>query len=92
VGDYVLVAEPRKSVTSKVQVKWKCPRRIAIVESDYVFVVDNLLTKELKASHATRMRFNQDKELNVIAELAQAAEHNDQEIYIVPRILDAHCA
>jgi hypothetical protein len=48
VGDYVVVAEHRKSDTSKLQVSWKGPRRIASVESDYVFVVENLLTSELK--------------------------------------------
>jgi hypothetical protein len=62
VGDYVLVAVHRKSGTSKLQVKWKGPRRIASVESDYVFVVENLLMKELKAAHATRLRFYKDKE------------------------------
>jgi hypothetical protein len=46
-------------------VKWKGPRRVASVESYYVFVVDNLLTKELKASHATRLRFYQYKVLHV---------------------------
>jgi hypothetical protein len=51
VGDYVLVAEQRKSGVSKLQVKWKCSRRVASVEPDYVFVVENLLTKELKAAH-----------------------------------------
>jgi hypothetical protein len=54
-----------------------------------VFVVENLLTKELKAAHATRLRFYKDKELNVTAELAQAAEHNDHQLYVVPKILDA---
>jgi hypothetical protein len=57
VDDYVLVAEHRKSGVSKLQIKWKGPRRVASVESDYVFVVENLLTKELKAAHATRLRF-----------------------------------
>jgi Chromo (CHRromatin Organisation MOdifier) domain len=89
VGDYVLVAEHRKRGTSKLQVKWKGPRRVAIVESDYVFVVENLLTKELKAAHATRLRFFKDKELNGNAELAQAAEHNDHQLYVVSNILDA---
>jgi hypothetical protein len=65
------------------------PRRVASVEPDYVFVVDNMLTKELKAAHATRLRFYQDKELNVTAELAQAAEHNDHQLYVVSKILDA---
>jgi Chromo (CHRromatin Organisation MOdifier) domain len=54
-----------------------------------VFVVENLLTKELKAAHATRLRFYNDKELNVTAELAQAAEHNDHKLYVVSKILDA---
>jgi hypothetical protein len=64
VGDFVLVEEHRKSSTSRLQVKWKGPRRIASVESDYMFVVENLLTrelKELKAAHATRLQFYQDK-------------------------------
>jgi hypothetical protein len=35
------------------------------------------------------LRFNKDKELNVTAELAQAAEHNDHQLYVVSKILDA---
>jgi Chromo (CHRromatin Organisation MOdifier) domain len=89
VGDYVLVAEHRKSGVSKLQVKWKVPRRVASVESEYVFVVENLLTKELKTTHATRLRFYKDKELNVTAELAKAAGHNDHQLYVVSKILDA---
>jgi hypothetical protein len=88
VADHVLVAENRKSGTFKLQVKWKGPRRVASVESDKVFVADNLLTKELKAAQATRLRFFQDKELHVTAELAQAAKHNDHELYVVSIILD----
>jgi hypothetical protein len=57
VGDYVLVAEHRKSGVSKLHVKWRGPRRAASVESYYVFVVENLLRKEIKAAHATRLRF-----------------------------------
>jgi hypothetical protein len=72
-----------------LQVKWKGPRRVAGVASDYVFVVENLLTKDLKAAHATRLRFYTDKELIATAELAQAAEHNDHQLYILSKILDA---
>jgi hypothetical protein len=49
----------------------------------------NLFTNELKAAHATRLRFYEDKELNVTVELAQAAEHNDHQLYFVSKILDA---
>jgi hypothetical protein len=83
VGDYVLVAEHHKSDLSKLQVKWKGLRRVASVESDYVFVVENLLTKELKAAHETRLRFYKDKDLDVTADLAQAAEHIDYQLYVV---------
>jgi hypothetical protein len=59
------------------------------VEIDYVSAAKNLLTKELKAAHTTRLRFYKDKELNVTAELAQAAEHNDHQLYVVSKIIDA---
>jgi hypothetical protein len=59
------------------------------VWSPTTFVVENLLAKELKAAHAIRLRFYKDKELNVTAELAQAAEHNDHQLYVVSKILYA---
>jgi hypothetical protein len=65
------------------------PRRVTRVESDYVFVVENLLTKELKAAHATRLRLYKDKDLSVAAELVQAAEHNDHQVNFMSKILDA---
>jgi hypothetical protein len=43
----------------------------------------------LKAAHATRLRFYKDKEFNVTAQLAQAADHNDHQLYVVSKILDA---
>jgi hypothetical protein len=65
VGDYVLVAEHRTSGVSKLQVKWKGPRRVASIESDHVFVVENVLTKDLKAAHATRLRFYKRNSMSV---------------------------
>jgi Chromo (CHRromatin Organisation MOdifier) domain len=35
------------------------------------------------------LRFYKDKELNVTAELAQAAKHNDHKLYVVSKIVDA---
>jgi hypothetical protein len=55
---------------SKLQVKWQDRRRIVSVEPDYVLVAENLLTKELNAAHATRLRVYQDKEVNITVELA----------------------
>jgi hypothetical protein len=65
VSDYVLVADYRKSGTSKLHVK----RRVHVA-SDKVFVVKNLPTKELKSAHAKRLQLFQDKELNGSTEFA----------------------
>jgi hypothetical protein len=73
----VLVAKHHTSSTSKLQVKWKDTHCVVSVESDYVFVVENLLAMALKAARATRLQLYQDKEVNVTSELAQAAKHND---------------
>jgi hypothetical protein len=89
VGDCVLVAEHRKSDTSKLQVKWKDPRRVASVESDYVYVVENLLTKELKAAHATRLRFYKDKELNVTAKLVLCAAKDETSVEFMRPLLNS---
>jgi hypothetical protein len=35
------------------------------------------------------LRFYKDKDVNVSAELAQAAEHNDHQLYVVSKILGA---
>jgi Chromo (CHRromatin Organisation MOdifier) domain len=35
------------------------------------------------------LRYYKDKELNVTADLAQVAEHNDYQLYVVSKILDA---
>jgi hypothetical protein len=50
---------------------------------------EELLTRELEAAHATRLRFYQEQELNVIAALDQAAEYNDHQLYVMSRILSA---
>jgi hypothetical protein len=68
VGDYVLVAEHRKSGTYRLQVRWKGPRGVASVEFDNVFVVENVLTEKLKGAHIKRLRIYQDKDPNITAE------------------------
>jgi hypothetical protein len=91
VGEYVLVAEHRKRDVAKLQVKWKGPRRVANVEPDYMFVAENLLTKELKAAHATRLRFYNDKELNITAELAQCSAARTYLVVVLMSTISVVC-
>jgi hypothetical protein len=53
VEDYVLVAEHSKGGTSNCRSSGRA--RVASVESSYVVVVKNLLTKELDAAHANTL-------------------------------------
>jgi hypothetical protein len=51
--------------------KWKGPCSIVSVESGFVFMVENLLTKKTEEAQATCLRFYQkDKKLNDSEELA----------------------
>jgi hypothetical protein len=72
-----------------LQVKWKGSSPVASVESDFVIVVESMPTNEFEAAHATRLRFSNDTELNVTAKLAQTAENNDHQLYVMSKILDA---
>jgi hypothetical protein len=45
--------------------------------------------QELKAAHSTRLRFYNDMELIVTAELAPAAKHNNHQLCVVSKILGA---
>jgi hypothetical protein len=91
VGYYVLITDPIKQGRSKLQVKRKGPRRIVGVESELVYVVENLTTKDVKAVHANFMRFYKEKSLNVTEELERAAEHNEHRRFVVSKLLGLRC-
>jgi transposase InsO family protein len=79
-GDFVIVAVPVSANTSyrhKLQVRWTGPFRIVDCLSDYVYLVEDLITGERKESHVQRLRFYADSSLNVTEELyAQIAHDN----------------
>jgi hypothetical protein len=60
VQNYVLVADYRASGTPKLQLKWKGSHPDDWGVELYV-VVENMLTEEVKAAHATHLRFYQSK-------------------------------
>jgi len=56
-GDFVLVAIPKKKIRSKLQVVWSGPQKITEVMSDWVFKVQDLKTEKFQVVHANRLRF-----------------------------------
>jgi hypothetical protein len=69
VGDYVMVATPEKRIGNKLISRWSGPLRIIEEVNPWVYKVQHLVTEELQLSHATRMKFYCDKDLEVTVEL-----------------------
>ena len=56
-GDFVLVSNTLNVTRTKLKVLWKRPFRIVCVDSDYIFTVENLLTKQSFKCHSSRLWF-----------------------------------
>jgi hypothetical protein len=70
-GDFVLVAVLDGVIANKLSAHWRGPRRIIAVESEWVYHVQDLLTKAVTVVHSSRMKFYDDASLDVSEELLQ---------------------
>lgn len=77
-GDYVLVAKREFMMGEKLSLRWRGPKRIVGILSDYVFDVEDLRNGKVGPVHAQRLRFYHDASLNVTAELIEHVAHNEQ--------------
>jgi hypothetical protein len=86
-GDFVLVGTIVGTHGHKLSIKWRGPRRITAVESDWVFQVQYLLTNSATAVHATRLKFYCDKDLEITEDLLAHIAHQ-QSGYEASRLKD----
>jgi hypothetical protein len=77
-GDFVLVAKSDFRVGEKLTLRWRGPKRVVGVLSDFLFEVEDLRDGKLSQVHAQRLRFFHDASLNVTAELIEHVAHNEQ--------------
>ena len=59
-GDYVLMSSQLDAGRPKLQVVWKGPCRVVRVVNDWLFEVENLVTNQVSAAHASRLKFYAD--------------------------------
>ena len=87
VGDYVLYSTPFKS-RQKLMNKWHGPARVVECLSDFVFRIEDLVSKNQLDVHSQRLQFYSDNSLHITSELLKhiAAE---SAVYEVEAILDA---
>jgi Chromo (CHRromatin Organisation MOdifier) domain len=68
-GDYVLWSQADQKYKDKLQVRWKGPFRITKILSDYVYIIQHLITNETREVHCTRLRFYHDASLEITEEI-----------------------
>ena len=76
VGDFVLLANTSKIQDHKLRVRWTGPCRITAVLSDYIFTVEDLITKKTSDFHASRLRFYSDSSLNITEDILAQVAHD----------------
>ena len=84
---FFLVSNTLNVSRSKLKVFWKGPFRIISVDSEYIFTVEDLLSKQNFKCHSSRLRFYSDSMLNVSDELLKQIAH-DGAGYEIEDVLD----
>ena len=86
IGDFVLVGALQKS-RQKLKVKWMGLRRITKALSGWVFEVENLITKKLEKVHVSRLKFYNEKDLEVTEDIKNQVSYNE-DIFEIENIED----
>ena len=73
VGDFVLVGQLANTKMSKLQVKWQGPMRVLSIPTQWICVVENLITGKQREVHCSRLKFYHDPSLGVTSELLDFA-------------------
>ena len=88
IGDFVLWSRvDSQQSLSKLHFIWRGPFRIVDTTSDYIFVIEDLITAKQHTVDASRLKFYHDKSLNVSTELLEHVSHQGF-LYTVNKLLD----
>lgn len=84
IGDYVLVLA--KTRRHKLQLKWMGPRRIVDTVNDHIYIVEDLITLERVAAHASRIKRYADGAFEVTRDTREQILYDEKGL-CVERIL-----
>ena len=83
-----MVAKRVSNDGHKLRVRWKGPRRISRVVSEYVYEVEDLVDQTHAVVHANRLKFYADSHLDVTEELLDTIDHNEPHYNTVEKLMD----
>lgn len=89
VGDFVLVSSHVKEIsTHKLASRWVGPRRIVSCDSEMVYTIENIITKEREKVHSRRMLlYRADMQDEIVdPKLMKQAEFSEASVQILKHI------
>jgi hypothetical protein len=94
IGDYVLVAIPAQQKQEKSQVRWKGPYQVIGTKHDYVYQVEDLISKRTFYGHACRMIFYDSSKAGTICtaefKLKEQAALTSDGTFFIEDLLEYH--
>jgi hypothetical protein len=81
VGDFVLVAVPKKEWRHKMMAIWRGPRRVVKLDSSTVLEVDNLVKGMRSLVHISHVTLYSDADLGRDVELQAVAEQLEHAVF-----------
>jgi Chromo (CHRromatin Organisation MOdifier) domain len=88
VGDFVLVAVPKKERRHKMMAIWRGPRRDFKLDSSMVLEVDNLVKGTHSLVHISHVKLYSDADLGREVELQAVAEQVEHAVFTIRKLLD----
>ena len=87
-GDYVLRGIVQRESSRKPSLKWHGPFRVVECRSNYIFVIENLLTSKREEVHGRRLKFFRNKDFMVTEELLDHLAYQHGELLVIESFLD----
>lgn len=87
-GDFVLRAIMQRERSKKPSLKWLGPYRVTQCRSDYIFLVENILTGRKQEVHGRRLKLFQNKEYEVSEELLDHLTYQAGEVFAIEEFQD----
>ncbi len=82
-GDYVLRGLVQGKARRKPSIKWHGPYRVVECRSNYIFVIEDLLTGEREEAHGRRLRFFRNSSFQVTEELRHHLAYQKNELLVI---------
>lgn len=92
VGDYVLKGVMTKDRVKKLSLRWGGPYKVTECRSEYIFVIEDMLTKKKEEAHGRRLKFFRNSSYEVKDELMEHLQYQSGELLLVERIDDVRRA